>query len=69
MSLIETDCSSVAKNVNDHDLPAAEDSLLNDIGVLMQEVSDGSCCYVPRDCNAAAHTLAQYVFSLNVDCF
>lgn len=56
MDVIESDSS----NAMDSSLLAAESPIFNDIICLLHEVGGGVCCYVTRQSNTAAHTLAQF---------
>ena len=61
---VESDCLLAVQSVS-KSIPSVINSVLHDIRDLFVELRGGSCSYIPRSCNIAAHTLAQESITLS----
>ncbi|GMN49419.1 hypothetical protein TIFTF001_018583 [Ficus carica] len=66
---VESDSLMAVKHIKNVDSMAAMGSVIDDIVLLLNSVGSGSCCYIPRAVNMAAHTLARRAFAFSVDRF
>ena len=64
VQIVESDCALAVSAIFQEVPPLVIDTIIADIKCLLDELSDGSCCYVPREGNMVAHTLARESITL-----
>ncbi|PON72575.1 Ribonuclease H-like domain containing protein [Trema orientale] len=59
VKFVESDCLNAIKAINSQTGLSNDDILIGDIQYLFADCGVGSCCYVARESNKVAHTLAK----------
>ncbi|EXB99789.1 hypothetical protein L484_023322 [Morus notabilis] len=65
--VIETDSSVAASCIQSLYVLAEVGAVVDYTRNMMTEAGGGNCCSMSRECNRAAHTLAQFALSLDYD--
>ena len=66
VSSVESDSINAVRAIDSFDEFAVESHVIHDIRKLLSLVSDGSCCFVPRERNKTTHSLAKLVLSISL---
>ena len=64
VSSVESDSINAVRAIDSCDEFAIESHVIQDIRKLLSLVSDGCCCFVPRERNKAAYSLAKFALPI-----